>query len=290
MPCPYAELYIYQLEGRMDGRTAVEGQDFLGHWQEEESAFLFFSAPAAEAVAGILRRQPHLRLVDRTQMAYDQWQGDMLAGGPIGRFRIIPSWQRPEKENAIAEDTIPILLDPGLVFGSGAHATTRNCLNALELAAGQGAPATVLDLGTGTGILALAAARLGGQRIMAVDLNPLAARTAWRNVQLNALERRILVVQGRAEEFLDVPADLLAANIHGEVMLRIMETPGFRRIPRCILSGLLRSEAKEVRRRLSLQGMGILEEWIQDGVWHTYFAERKQATGWTPSSHAQSTS
>jgi ribosomal protein L11 methyltransferase len=275
MPCPYAELYVYQLEGRMDGRAAVEGQNFLGHWQEGESAFLFFSAPAAEDVEGILRRQPHLRLIDSTQLAYDQWQGDMLAGARIGCFRIIPSWQPPEGKNVIPDGTIPILLDPGLVFGAGTHATTRNCLNALELAAGRGAAATVLDLGTGTGILALAAALLGGRRIMAVDLNPLAARTAWRNVQLNALERKVLVVQGRAEEFMDVPADLLVANLHGEVMLRMMDAPGFRRKPRFILSGLMRSEAKEVRRRLSLQGIGILKEWVQDGIWHTYFAERR---------------
>lgn len=274
MSCPYAELYIYQLEGRMDGRTAVESQGFLGHWQEEQSAFLFFSAPAAEAVEGILRRQPHLRLVDSTQMAYDQWQGDLRNGDRIGRFRIILPWQNLEREAHINDDTIPLFLDPGLVFGAGTHATTRNCLNALELAAGHGAPATVLDLGTGTGILALAAALLGSRRIMAVDLNPLAVRTAWRNVQLNALEEKILVLQGRAEEFVDVPADLLVANIHGDVMLRMMDAPGFRRKPRFILSGLLRSEAKEVRRRLALQGICISEEWVQDGIWHTYFAER----------------
>jgi ribosomal protein L11 methyltransferase len=286
MSCPYAELYIYQIEGRMDRRAAIEGRSFLGHWQEEDSAFLFFSAPAAEAVAGLLGQQPHLRLVDSTQMPYDQWQGSMPTGEPIGRFRIIPSWQDPRGEYPINDDTIPILLDPGLVFGAGTHATTRDCLSALDLAAGNGTAATVLDLGTGTGILALAAALLGSRRIIAVDLNPLAARTAWRNVQLNALGQRILVLQGRAEEFVDVPADLLVANIHGQVMLRLMDAPGFRRQPRLILSGLMRSEAKEVRRRLALQAICILEEWVQDGIWHTYYAER---TTWTPSSHARST-
>jgi len=278
MPCPYAELYIYHLEGRMDWRTAIDVKDFLGHWQEEESAFLFFSAPAAAAVEGILRQQPGLRLVDSTQMAYDQWQGNLRTGDCIGRFRIIPSWQNPERETLSNDDTIPILLDPGLVFGAGTHATTRDCLSALELAAGYGVVATVLDLGTGTGILALAAALLGSRRIMAVDLNPLAAQTAWRNVQLNALELKILVIQGRAEEFVGVPADLLVANIHGEVLLRMMDAPGFRRQPRFILSGLMRSEAKEVRRRLSLQRIRILEEWVQDGIWHTYFGERTQET------------
>ena len=290
MPCPYAELYIYELEGRVDCRVAIDVKDFLGHWQEEDSAFLFFSAPAAEAVKGILDRQPHLRLVDSTHMAYDQWQGNMLASDRIGRFRIIPFWQPPGIETLAHDETIPILLDPGLVFGAGTHTTTRNCLSALELAASQGAMAIVLDLGTGTGILALAAARLGSRRVLAVDLNPLAARTAWRNVQLNSLERRILVVQGRAEEFMDIQADLLVANIHGDVMLRMMDAPGFRRQSRFILSGLMRSEAKEVRRRLALQNIIILEQWVQDGIWHTVLAERRSGSACIRSSRPRSTS
>jgi ribosomal protein L11 methyltransferase len=59
-------------------------------------------------------------------------------------------------------------------------------------------------------------------------------------------------------------------------MLRMMDAPGWRRKPRFILSGLLRSEAKEVRRRLAVQGICIVEEWVQDGIWHTYFAARKK--------------
>jgi ribosomal protein L11 methyltransferase len=272
MPCPYADLFIYQLEGRIDSRDAIEAKAFLGHWQEEDSAFLFFSAPEAEVVEDILRRQPHLRLVDSSRMPYDQWQGAVFSSEPLGRFHFVAPWETASAVEPQDAPRLSILLDPGLVFGAGTHPTTRACLKALELAADEGAAGTVLDLGTGTGILALAAVRLLGASVLAVDLNFLAARTAARNVRLNGLADRILVAQAKAEDFIDCPADLVVANLHGEVLLRMMNAPGFREKPRCILSGLLRSDAKEVRRRLSVLGIGIREEWIREGVWHTYYA------------------
>ena len=275
MPSPYADLFIYQLEGRMDSRTAIEANTFLGHWQEEDSAFLFFSAPVAEVVEDILCRQPHLRLVDSTRMPYAQWQGPVFSGEPIGRFHFVAPWETSASADPNDAQALAILLDPGLVFGAGTHPTTRDCLNALELAADGGAAATVLDLGTGTGILALAAARLLDARVLAVDLNSLAARTAVRNVRLNRLADRILVAQAKAEDVIDCPADLVVANLHGEVLLRLMNAPGFRQKPRLILSGLLRSDAKEVRRRLALHDVRIAESWVQDGIWHTYYAVRR---------------
>ncbi len=273
MPSPYAELFIYQLEGRLDPHTAIEAGSYLGHWQEEGSAFLFFSAPMAAVVEGVLRRQPHLRLLDSTRMAYDQWQGASSGAERVGRFHFIAPWDDAPPPDPNDTDRISILLDPGLVFGAGTHPTTRDCLGALELAAGSASIKTVMDLGTGTGILALAAAKRLGAKILAVDLNLLATQTAGRNVRLNRLSDRILVAQGRAEDAIGGPADLVAANLHGEAMLRTMEAPGFRRKRWFILSGLMRSDAKEVRRRLGVLGIAIREAWTRDGVWHTYYAE-----------------
>jgi ribosomal protein L11 methyltransferase len=272
MPCPYTDLHIYRLEGRMEPRAAAAGKTFLGHWQEEDSAFLFFSAPEEEAVLTILSNQPQLRLVDRICMPYHQWQGTPLEAESVGRFHIIPFWDSRAGEGSAPAGSIPLVLDPGMVFGTGSHPTTRDCLAALELAMNMGVPDTVLDLGTGTGILALAAAKLGSRIIVAVDNNLLAARTAGRNVELNRLSERILVVQGQAEDFIQYPADLIIANIHGEVMLRLLDTQGLRQKRRLILSGLMRSEAKEVRHRLLRQGLRIYREWLQVGIWHTFYA------------------
>jgi ribosomal protein L11 methyltransferase len=275
MPSPYAELFIYQLAGRLDAHAAIEAGSYLGHWQEEESAFLFFSAPPAEALEDILRRQPHLRLIDSTRMAYDQWQGTVSGSERIGRFRFIAPWDDVPLSAPDDSDGIRILLDPGLVFGAGTHPTTRDCLIALELAAASGRIRTVMDLGTGTGIRALAAARRLDAKVLAVDLNWLAAQTAGRNVRLNRLGDRILVAQARAEDAIAGPADLVAANLHGEAMLHMLDAPGFLRKRRCILSGLMRSDAKEVRRRLDVAGFAIREAWTRDGVWHTYYAETR---------------
>jgi len=271
---PCADLYIYRIEGRWDSRAAIGGPSFLGHWQEEGSSFLFFATPAEAEVRMILRDQPQLSLLDSCHMPYEQWQGAVFTAEPIGRFLIVPAWESPAPADSTADTLLPIVLDPGVVFGAGNHPTTRDCLLALELAARQGPAGTVLDLGTGTGILALAAARLGSLRVLAVDLNLLAARTAAHNVRLNQLTGSILVVQGRAEEAVDCPADLVVANLHGEVMLRLIDTGGFRQKQRFILSGLLRGEAKEVRRRLARPGIRIVEEWVRDGIWHTFYGLR----------------
>jgi ribosomal protein L11 methyltransferase len=273
MPCPYVDLYIYQIEGRPGDRAGMGSRTYLGLWQEEDSAFLFFSAPAETEVGRILREHPQARLIDSCRMPYDQWQGTLSASQRIGSFRISLPWEPP----GAPEDSgaIDILLDPGLVFGAGAHPTTRDCLAAIELAAAGRAARTAIDLGTGTGVLALAAARIGSARVAAVDLNALAVRTAARNAALNGLSQNILVLQGRAEEMVDCPADLLIANIHAAVMLRLMSAAGFRAKRQVILSGLMRSEAKEVRRRLELLRFRIVEEWNREGIWHTFYAVKR---------------
>lgn len=277
MACPYSELYIYHLEGRLGPDAGSACDSFIGLWQEGESAFMFFSAPQPGEVHRLLSGQPQARLVDSYHMPYDQWQGALPAAERIGRLRIVPPW---ETDAAVGEGDHPeelrLVLDPGVVFGAGTHPTTRDCLNALELALAGEAAGTMLDLGTGTGILAVAAARLGCPRVLAVDLNPLAARTALRNVNLNGLAERILVIQGRAEDAVSRPSDLVIANIHGEVMLRLLQTAGFRETPRLILSGLMRGEAKEVRRQLSVQGFDAAAEWTAEGVWHTFYAVRRR--------------
>ena len=124
-----------------------------------------------------------------------------------------------------------------------------------------------------TGLLALAAAKLGCDRTLAVDFNFLAARTATRNIRLNRLGKKILAVQGRAEAFIECPADLVIANIHYEVMQHLVAAEGFLRKKYFILSGLLRSQAREIAARLSLQPVTIVQTWERDGIWHTFFGK-----------------
>ena len=266
---PYGNLHIYYLGGRPGAGLARLGRDFIGNWQEEDCAFLFFSRPAPEAVAQLVAENSGLRLLDQFQMTYDEWQGGGWSAFRVGPLAIVPAWE-PAGPCADAEAPT-IRLDPGVVFGTGAHPTTRDCLEAIVWACREHAGQSALDLGTGTGLLALAAARLGYRRVLAVDLNHLAVRTARDNVRRNALTDRILTVQGRAEAFVSTPCDLMIANIHYDVMRGLIAAPGFLQKRRFILSGLLRSEVREVLYQLKKMPVTIANQWERDGIWHTLY-------------------
>ncbi len=264
-PAPCQDLYIYYLQGRLSAEPSA-GNEFLGNWEEDDFSFLFFSEPADTTVARVLADQPDLVLLDQFRMSYEEWQGGRLAPFTAGGFTIVPPWQA----EIGGPETSRILLDPGVVFGTGTHPTTRDCLEMIARVFDTSPPGTVLDLGTGTGLLAIAAALQGSRRVLALDLNRLAVRTTQRNIHLNGLADRVLAVQGRAGAFAEVSADLLVANIHYDVMARLLEMPGFLRRRWFVLSGLLRSEASAVERRLNRLPVEIVERRTPDGVWHTF--------------------
>lgn len=131
------------------------------------------------------------------------------------RLQILPSWM---KQTSSAR--IPIYLEPGMAFGTGAHTTTRHCLEALEQLVKEGH--LVADLGCGSGILAIAAARLGAGEVVALDLDPNAVQLAGENAKRNGVADRIRVLQGSisALEQLDLKSgfQLIVANIRASVL------------------------------------------------------------------------
>ena len=270
---PYQELFIYYLKGRLKPDSKTLPDNCIGNWEEEEDSFLFFSQPACEQVESLLSRQPQLSHIDSYHMPYEQWLGEVFSTFEHGKFRIIPPWEASPDKKSTNGETLSIKLDPGLVFGTGTHPTTRDCLEALELAADTREFNTVLDLGTGTGLLALAAAKLGCKGVVAADLNLLAAKTAERNVRLNGLQNRVLTVQGRAEDMIAYPADLVIANIHYHVMRQLVDDSGFLAKKRFILSGLLRSEAKDIAGTLARHPAKIIKQWTHEGIWHTFYGK-----------------
>jgi ribosomal protein L11 methyltransferase len=243
----------------------------MGNWQEEDSAFLFFDRPAEKALSRLLALRPDLTRIDNYHMKYEDWHGHRPTPFSAGRFRIRPPWE-PDPGGRREEE---IVLDPGVVFGTGTHATTRDCLEALQwLLPDRGQPQTALDLGTGTGLLAIAAAKLGCRRVLAVDLNPLAARTAAGNVRRNRLGGRVLTVCGRAEELIACPAELIIANMHHEVMQRLLASGPFPNTSWFLLSGLLRSQARETEAALRRQSIRVVRRWDHDGTWYTFLGTR----------------
>jgi ribosomal protein L11 methyltransferase len=128
---------------------------------------------------------------------------------------------------------------------------------------------SVLDIGTGTGLLSLGAAALGCRHVLACDFNHLAVKTALRNIALNQFQDRALAFQARGEQIMDIPCDLLVANIHYDIMRQMIELPGLLEKKWFILSGLLNSEAKKVMQSLSMKKVHVVERRCPDGIWNT---------------------
>jgi ribosomal protein L11 methyltransferase len=193
----------------------------------------------------------------------------------IAQFLIHSPWEEVDVDDEKSE----IILDPGVVFGTGLHPTTEDCLKAMAHLHEQSPLGRVLDLGTGTGILALAAALLGAEEVLAVDLNPLSVKTARRNVQLNGLERSIEVVKGLAEDFVKEKADLVVANLHHEVIVKLFKKEGFLEKSWYIISGLLRSQVREIRYQLGERNLQVTREWDQEGIWYTLLVMNDNVLG-----------
>jgi ribosomal protein L11 methyltransferase len=252
-----------------------KARSFLGCWKEDDFSFLFFSRPSAETVDQLVSGLDGVSLVEDYRMSYEEWQGgQVLAPLEAGPFLLHPYWVDVKPKPGL----IRVPLDPGLVFGSGFHPTTRESLEALSVLWKLDPPETVMDLGTGTGVLAIAAARLDVsgrlKSVVAVDINPLCVETARRNVEINQLQGKVRVVEGDAEEFVAAPADLVLANLHYGALQVLLENPLFYEKKRAILSGMLRSQADEILRRLDSRPVKVIRYWDDDPVWRTLLMEK----------------
>ena len=174
---------------------------------------------------------------------------------------------------------ITLVLDAATAFGSGEHATTRGCLRALEAVAHR-RPRRILDLGTGTGILAMAASRLLHRPVRATDLDPWSVRTARANVGLNGVGRRVSVMRSDGWRSAWVrggaPYDLVLANILAGPLTR-MARPMAAHLAHggtAILSGLLRRQSAWVLAAHRRHGM-TLERRLHEGGWATLVLRRR---------------
>ncbi len=264
---PYENLYIYYLDAVPAQDRALQAHEsFLGTWVEEDMCFLFFSCAADDALEHILDANPDVNLVDRFEMTGEQWHGDAIEPYYVENLCIFPPWNEPD---SLDRGMKKIVLDPGVVFGTGRHQTTEDCLCLVHRLCTKYEINSVLDIGTGTGLLSMGAAVLGCKKVMACDFNFLAVKTACNNIKLNRLENRVVAFQARGEQVLSIACDLVVANIHYDIMRHIVEDPFFRTKKWFILSGLLNSEAKKILKKLEDSKAMIMERRCPDGVWNT---------------------
>lgn len=180
-----------------------------------------------------------------------------------------PTW---EPYDAQAGDKI-IEIDPGMAFGSGTHETTGMCLALLEevLRGGE----RVIDVGTGSGILAIGAALLGAERVLAIDIDPTAVKVARENIAHNGLAERITAVEGNLLDKTDEVCDVCVANIIADVICMFAEPLTHHIAPggRFICSGIIKEREDDVRAALLAAGYAI-EDVRHRGEWVAMLARR----------------
>jgi ribosomal protein L11 methyltransferase len=270
--CPYKDLYVYVIDGIVDKAHEIcLGEGFIGNWIEGKSSFLFFSYPADVHLNYLFHMRPNLQLMDKYYFTYNQWQGGNLESVRVGAFVIIPPWIKAP----VSDEEIKILLDPGVVFGNCLHPTTRHCLEAIFLANRDRNIKRVTDLGTGTGVLAIACACLGAEEVLAVDFNPLCVKTAEKNVDINGFAGVIWPIEGGAEDFACESSDLIVANIHYDVICKLFEMECFLKQKMLILSGLLRSQWGEIEAKLSTNHYKIIRKWDHEMTWFTVLSTKE---------------
>ncbi len=180
----------------------------------------------------------------------------------IGRVVIVPSWvsHSPAPGDAV------IALDPGMAFGTGLHPTTRACLGLLQQVAPM--PARVLDVGSGSGILALAALRLGAETAVGYDTDPLAVDAARANAERNGLGERLEVRPGSLDEVAEERFALVLANLVAALLVDLAPRLAAHLAPGGVLiaSGIIAERAGEVVEALGAAGLTVTER-RDDGEW-----------------------
>jgi len=202
-----------------------------------------------------------VRSVDESAWA-EAWKRDYVPQR-IGRVVIVPSWL----EEPIAPDEVALRLDPGMAFGTGLHPTTRGCLTLLQAISPM--PSRVLDVGSGSGILALAALRLGAQRADCLDTDPVAVEATLANAAANGLADRVRAVAGTLPPRpAGEPHPLVLANLVAAVLIELAEPLAAHVAPggRLLASGIIEGRADEVLSALSSAGF-VVEERLNDGEW-----------------------
>ncbi|PMQ02444.1 MAG: 50S ribosomal protein L11 methyltransferase [Dictyoglomus sp. NZ13-RE01] len=170
----------------------------------------------------------------------------------IGNIVITPTWENYEKEGKIVVE-----IDPGMAFGTGTHETTLMCIKALQDYLKPGM--SVIDIGTGTGILAIVSKKLGADRVLAIDIDDIAVDIAKKNSALN--KTPIEVIKGNLIEGIEERFDLVIANLTAELITKLIEK--LHKILKensiCIFSGIIESRLKEVVDKLKENNINVIE-------------------------------
>jgi ribosomal protein L11 methyltransferase len=180
------------------------------------------------------------------------------------KFTIVPTW---EDYTPVHSDELIIELDPGMAFGTGTHPTTVLCIQSLERTVSQGD--RIVDVGTGSGVLSIAAAKLGATTVEALDLDEVAVNVAKSNIKLNKVDHVVKVRQNNLLDGVEGEADIIVANILAEVILRFVDD-AHRLVKKdgyFISSGIIQQKKEDVKEAILKAGFTIeeivtMEDWV----------------------------
>jgi ribosomal protein L11 methyltransferase len=278
MPATYIEVAVASTGELLDQLVALLGQlGFEGFWEDGVSLKSYINeqrwSPAMQAEVEELVRRVHspsrssLPLVAVTRIEDVDWNAEWektIRPLRVGRRIVIaPTWNphTPQPGDLV------LTIDPKMSFGTGYHETTRLILRLLENSVNTGD--TVLDIGTGTGVLAIAALKLGASSAIGVDIDEWSELNARENAQVNGVAGQLTIIRGTLT---DVPAgqyDLVVANIQRTVLVPLMKEMAarLRSAAHLLLSGLLLGDEEEVTAAAHAAGLTIVSretenEWI----------------------------
>jgi ribosomal protein L11 methyltransferase len=265
---PAFELVDEGLSARVDASRPAVVRAYV---PARDAASAHAAAREAEAALGHLQAfglrpigELRTRLVDEADWA-DVWKAHFPVMRIGRRIVIRPTWRR---HRAQPEDVV-LALDPGMAFGTGLHPTTRLCLAAVEAAADRGDldRARVLDVGCGSGILAIAAARLGAAHVLGIDIDPIAVEATIANARRNRLARRIHARIGSLPSA-ESPHDIVLANLIASVLIALAVPLRDELRPGGLLlaSGIFVDREAEVAAAFRSAGLDVVERTVE-GDW-----------------------
>jgi ribosomal protein L11 methyltransferase len=265
----------------IDVRTAPERRGGLSAWlvartgqavEEQDDGTLVTFAPDEESAKALVAElegtvdrsaQTVRRQLDPVDWSVGWRHG--LSPRRFGRLTLVPSWL-PE---AATSDDHTVVLDPETAFGSGEHGSTRAALTLLEQLVQPGQ--RVLDLGSGSGVLAIAAVKLGAARAIGIEVDPEANEVATRNAERNGVGDNVRFLDGDAGilAVLVGPAEVILSNILRTANTALLPTVSEALAPNgvAIFSGMEHDEAPEFRQALDVAGFRQIQETVDAGWW-----------------------
>ena len=271
-----------------DGMWDLIDEDVLAHMSEDVLVKAYFKDDMSAQETLLLVREK-LADIARIDMGFDigsleiennsvheqdwaeNWKKYYKPFRAGSKLVIKPSWEPYEEQ----EGDLVLELDPGMAFGTGTHETTFMCMEQLEKYVTDGCK--VIDVGCGSGILGLAAAKLGARDVLAIDLDELAVKVAKENTEKNALTDKVRVVHGDLLEKADEMADVIVANIIADVICFLCGPAKKHLLPggTFICSGIIKEREEDVQNALAAAGYVVCNR-LAKGEWVCLAAKAAQ--------------